>query len=46
MGRIDAAGVHHMEGAAVPFRLPEQTVTRGAGRIVDDRDPLSDQAVE
>jgi hypothetical protein len=35
-----------VEGAAVPFGFTEQTVTRGAGRLVHDRETFTDQAVE
>jgi hypothetical protein len=44
--RVDAAGVHHVEGASVPLRFAEQTVARGAGRIVHDRHAFTDEAVE
>ena len=46
MSRVDAASVNDGEGAGVPFRISEETVTGGAGCIVNDRHPLTDEAVE
>ena len=46
MRGIDAAGIHNVEGAPVPFDLTKQTVARGAGCIVHDGETFSDQAVE
>ncbi len=46
MSGVDAAGIDHVKGAPVPFGFPEQTVARGAGRIVHNGKTLTDQAVE
>jgi hypothetical protein len=43
---IDAARIHEMKGASIPFGFPEQAVARGAGRIVDNCETFADQAVE
>jgi hypothetical protein len=46
VGGIDAAGVHHVEGAPVPFGFPEKTVARRAGRIIYNRQTLAYKTVE
>jgi hypothetical protein len=43
---VDAAGVHHVKGATVPFGFPEQAIARGTRRIIHDGKTLPDQAVE
>jgi hypothetical protein len=35
-----------MERASIPFGFPEQTVTRGSGRIIDNGKAFADQAIE
>ena len=46
MRGVNAAGIYHVKSAAIPLRFTEETVTRGAGRIVDDRHAFADHAVE
>ena len=43
---LQAAGVDHGEGAAVPFADAVDAVAGRAGKVLDDRDALADQPVE
>lgn len=44
--RIDTRRVDHAERAATPFAQRVEPVARHAGRVLDDREALSDQPVE
>ena len=43
---LDAAGIDAGERSAAPLREGVQPVAGHAGRVLDDREPLADQAVE
>ena len=44
--RLNAAGVDQQRAAAAPLYVAVDAVTRYAGGIVDDRNPLADQFIE
>jgi hypothetical protein len=46
MGRIYPAGIHQAKRLSVPCAFGVDAVTRSSRHIVNDRQPVTDQAVE
>ncbi len=46
MCRIDPSGIHNVKRSTIPFGFPEKTVTRSAGRLINNSETLTDKAVE
>ena len=45
-GRLDAAGIDHIELAAAPLTFGIEPVARDAGGVLNDAEPAPDKAVE